>query len=87
MNLCAPPSTHKRKEQKRKASDRLNQPPMKVHTKSWVDLLSSSSEEVENAKKSNGRTDGRRTTRHDITSPELKIQIQIKKKKNKKKKK
>ena len=28
MNLCAPPSTHKRKEQKRKASDRLNQPPI-----------------------------------------------------------
>ena len=28
MNLCAPPSTHKRKEQKRKASDHLNQPPI-----------------------------------------------------------
>ena len=38
----------------------------KVHTKSGVDLLCGSGEEVENAK---SLTDGRLTTRHDITSP------------------
>ena len=32
MSLCAPPSTHKRKEQKRKASDRLNQLPIQNMT-------------------------------------------------------
>ena len=29
MNLCAPPFTLKRKEQKRKVSDRFNQPPIR----------------------------------------------------------
>ena len=42
----------------------------KVHTKSGVDLLSGSREEIDNAKSlTDGQTYGRWTTRHGISSP------------------
>ena len=40
-----------------------------LHTKFQLNGPSGSKEEVENAKKSNGQTDRRRTTGHDISSP------------------